>query len=110
MEVTSMASEEGMLFVWAKPQPMSFYMRNTKLPLTIGFFDAGGVLRETYPMYPGVEDAVRSRSAELQLALEMNLGWFAQQQVLPGATIDLAAVGEALKQRGYDPGKFFPAR
>lgn len=108
MEVAAMPKAEGMLFVYAKPQLMSFYMRNTKLPLDIGFFDVTGVLREIYPMYPGVEDSIRSRSEKLQLALEMNLGWFAQHRVLPGATIDLGAVREALKQRGYDPEKFFP--
>jgi uncharacterized protein len=110
MEVTTMPEMEGMLFVWPKPQPMSFYMRNTKLPLDIGFFDAAGVLREIYPMYPGVEDSVVSRSNQLQLALEMNQGWFAQHHVGVGATIDLAAVREGLRQRGYDPGKFFGVR
>jgi hypothetical protein len=102
-----MPESEGMLFVWAEPKQMSFYMRNTRLPLDIGFFDAQGVLREIYPMYQGIEDSVQSRASNLQLALEMNQGWYAAHQVKPGARIDLAAVREALRQRGYDPAKFF---
>jgi hypothetical protein len=89
---------------------MSFYMRNCRFPQDIGFFDGSGTLREIYPMYPGVEDSVQSRSDQMQLALEMNHGWYARHQVTPGATIDLAAVREALKQRGYDPEKFFSAK
>jgi hypothetical protein len=110
MEVTAMPEADGMLFVWANPQAMSFYMRNTKLPLDIGFFDPSGVLQEIYPMYPGVEDSVRSRSDKLQFALEMNRGWYTRHHVTPGATIDLAAVRDALKQRGYDPEKFLSGK
>lgn len=109
MNVTSMPPDEGMLFVWPRPQPMSFYMRNTRIPLDIGFFDTEGRLREIYPMYPGVEDSVVSAGRNLQLALEMNQGWFARREVKPGATIDLTAVRDALRARGYDPDDFFPA-
>ncbi len=110
MNVTTMPADEGMLFVWAKPQAMSFYMRNTRLPLDIGYFDGNGVLREIYPMYPGVEDSVQSHRQDLQLALEMNQGWYLRHEVKPDATIDLTGVRAALHARGYDPEKYFPEK
>jgi uncharacterized protein len=102
MHVKQMPEDEGMLFVYTAPQQMSFWMRNTDLPLDIGYFDAGGVLREIYPMYPHVEDPVRSRREDLHFALEMNQGWFARHEVKPGAQLDLGAVVEALRARGFE--------
>jgi uncharacterized membrane protein (UPF0127 family) len=101
----SMGSEQGMVFVFDRLQTMSFWMRNTEIPLDIGFFDADGVLREIYPMYPHDERPVVSRG-RMQFALEMNQGWFRASGVKPGAKLDLAAVAEALKARGLRPADF----
>ena len=49
---TTMGEDEGMLFVFAGPQQQGFWMRNTILPLDIGYIDPTGELREIYPMYP----------------------------------------------------------
>src|SRR5262245_1882003 len=42
----SMGADEGMIFVYDRPQQMSFWMRNCEFPQDIGFFDADGKLRE----------------------------------------------------------------
>jgi len=110
MHVRSMPEDEGMLFVFPRPQRMSFYMRNTLIPLDIAYLTPDGVIREIYPMYPGIEDGVLSADSTIQLALEMNQGWYARQGVRPGATIDLAAVRAALGERGFPPGDFLPAK
>jgi uncharacterized membrane protein (UPF0127 family) len=83
-----LAPEEGMLFVYDWPQALSFWMRNTPLPLDIGFFDAEGVLREIYPLEPFDEKAVRSRREDLLYALEMNQGWFASRGIKAGAKVE----------------------
>jgi uncharacterized membrane protein (UPF0127 family) len=98
----SLGDDEGMLFVYLAPQQMGFWMQNTEIPLQIGFFDAAGVLRETYEMYPHDERTVSSHGRDLQFALEMNQGWFSQAGVRPGAPVDLKAVTAALKARGLD--------
>jgi uncharacterized membrane protein (UPF0127 family) len=101
-----LAPDQGMIFVYAEPMRMSFWMRNTPLPLDIGFFNAGGELKEVYSMLPFDETAVRSQDTRLQFALEMNQGWFHQNGVRPGATLDLAALRAALIARGAAPGDF----
>jgi uncharacterized protein len=98
--------DDGMLFPYRTPQVMSFWMRNTPTPLDIGFFDADGVLREIYPMYPHDETTVRSRGERLKYALEMNQGWYRDHGVRPGATLDVAAFAAALKARGFDPATY----
>lgn len=106
MERTALGADDGMLFVYGQPQQMSFWMRNTVLPLDIGFFDAKGELREVRPLYPRDERAVRSRSADLQFAIEMNQGWYAERGVRPGAKLDVAAIAAALRERGFEPRRF----
>lgn len=98
--------DEGMLFVYPKPEQMSFWMRNTPRPLDIGFFNPQGVLKEIYAMHPYDETFIRSRSQQQQFALEMNQGWFSANGVKPGTTIDLKAVAAALKERGFEPRRF----
>jgi uncharacterized membrane protein (UPF0127 family) len=106
MERRDLRPDEGMLFVYPGTQQMSFWMRNTPTPLDIGFFTADGVLKEIYPLHPYDESAVRSRSAELKFALEMNQGWFAGNEVKPGAKLDLKALAEALRARGFEPWEY----
>lgn len=103
MFVRSMGKDEGMLFIYETPRQMNFWMRNTELPLDIGFFDASGELREIYPLYPHDERTVASNGRSLKYALEMNQGWYRETGVKPGAKIDLAALEAALKARGFKP-------
>jgi uncharacterized membrane protein (UPF0127 family) len=101
-----LGSDQGMIFVYHEPTQMSFWMRNTLLPLDIGFFNGKGELKEIYTMLPHDEAPINSRSSELQFALEMNQGWFDGHRVRPGAMLDLAALREALKARGLAPADF----
>jgi len=98
----TMGEDEGMIFVFARPQLMSFWMRNTELPLDIGYFETDGELREVYPMYPHDERPVKSVGRR-QLALEMNQGWYARTGVKPGAKLDMKALAEAIRARGENP-------
>jgi|SRR4051812_44807391 len=99
----TMGEDEGMLFVFTSPQQQGFWMRNTTLPLDIGYFDSSGELKEIYPMYPLDERPVNSRSRAIQFCLEMNQGWFQRHDVKPGEKLDLKAVAAALKARDLKP-------
>jgi hypothetical protein len=99
----SLGADDGMLFVFTKPQQMGFWMRNCVFPQTIGYFDPTGELKETYDMYPHDERTVSSRSRSIQFCLEMNQGWYGRNGVKPGAMLDLHAVAEALRARGLKP-------
>jgi hypothetical protein len=106
MDRRDLAPDQGMVFVYAQPVRMSFWMRNTPLPLDIGFFSPEGELKEVHAMLPYDETTIRSQGTRLQFALEMNQGWFHQNGIRPGATIDLAALRAALIARGATPGDF----
>ena len=106
MERRDLARDDGMIFVYEKPQQMSFWMRNTPTALDIGFFRPDGVLEEIYAMHPFDEQSIASRGDRLQFALEMNQGWFQENKVKPGAQLDLKAIAAALKARGFEPARF----
>lgn len=102
MFVKSMGADEGMIFVFQRPQTMGFWMRNTELPLDIGYIDPDGTLREIYPLHPRDEKPVPS-AAPRQIALEMNRGWFSRAGVKAGAKLDIGALQDAMRARGVKP-------
>lgn len=57
MEVTDLAGYDGMLFAFPEDTQSSFWMSNTPMPLSIGWFDAEGVLVSTADMTPCEEGA-----------------------------------------------------
>lgn len=106
MERRDLKPDEGMLFVHETPQRLSFWMRNTPTPLDVGFFTADGVLKEVRPLHPYDETPVVSRDDRLQLAVEVNQGWFMANGVKPGAQLDMKALVEALRARGIEPREY----
>lgn len=92
MHVTSLEKDSGLLFVFEQEQPLSFWMKNTFIPLSIGFFDAKGCLLETFEMTPvkSVLDKQIPRyesSRPAHYALEMNKGWFTRHRVKVGSSL-----------------------
>ena len=84
---TNMAENAGMLFVFPYTHQASFWMKNTLVPLSIGFIDPEGRLLETNDMFPLKTNAVVSASSEVQYVLEVNQGWFKKNAVGPGTLI-----------------------
>lgn len=106
MERRNLGRDDGMIFIYERPQKMQFWMRNTPTPLDIGFFSPEGVLKEIYALHPFDEKPVGSTGTDLQFALEMNQGWFRENGATPGAQLDLEALADALKARGFEPAKY----
>lgn len=77
---------KGMLFVYDKAQRLAFWMKNTWIPLSIGFFDDQKILIKTLDMDPPVGDhLIRYRStAPARYALEVPQGWFERHKILVG--------------------------
>ena len=88
----SLPTDEGMLFVFAAPEKLSFWMKNTKVPLSIAFLGADGAIRQIEDMEPFSTDPVPSKD-ECQYALEMNRGWFRRNGVGVGDRLDRGSLG-----------------
>jgi hypothetical protein len=83
----SLQPDHGMLFVFDEPQPQAFWMKNTYIPLSIAFIDAGGRIVNIEDMAPQTETMHPSRGPVLY-ALEMKKGWFAQRGIEIGARVE----------------------
>lgn len=83
MERDSLPEDHGMLFVYSEPQTLSFWMRNTRLPLDIAFISPDGVIVDIQQMEPHSEEQHRSREPAMY-ALEMSRGWFEEHGVTVG--------------------------
>jgi uncharacterized protein len=84
----SLPEDRGMIFVFEPPKKATFWMRNTKIPLSIAFIDSAGTILEIKPMYPMDESIVPSQSDQVAYALEVNQGWFDRHRISAGARIE----------------------
>lgn len=88
---TNLAENAGMLFVFARPGPRGFYMKNCVVPLSAAYIDAEGVIDEIVDLHPGVLKDVPSRSDRIQYVLEVNQGWFTRSGVTTGMVINTSS-------------------
>ena len=82
----SLRPDHGMLFVFERNEPLSFWMRNTYIPLSIAFIAPDGRIVNIEDMSPQSDDTHSSRGPAMY-ALEMKKGWFAQRGIGPGAVV-----------------------
>ena len=88
MERTELAENAGMLFVFDREQQLSFWMRNTLIPLSIAYIDAEERIIDIQDMQP--LDETRHPSAEPAMyALEVNQGFFEECGVGVGDGVEL---------------------
>lgn len=84
----SLAENEGMLFIFGSEETRYFWMKNTYIDLSIGYFDRDKTLVDIQDMkasslmesrpktYPSAKPAM--------YALEMNRGWFSKNKISIG--------------------------
>ena len=60
MHINSMPQTQGMLFIYEKEEPLSFWMANTKIPLDIIFLDKNKTIVDIQKMRPCTELIVKS--------------------------------------------------
>jgi len=79
---------EGMLFIYERDEVLSFWMKNTLVPLSIAFIASDGRIVEIKDMYPHNENSVLS-SRSVRYALEVPQGWFSRAGVQNGDVIKI---------------------
>ncbi|MGE4551324.1 MAG: DUF192 domain-containing protein [Opitutales bacterium] len=105
MDRKSLTPGHGMLFLSEKPERQSFWMKNTWIPLDIGFFDSEGALIEVRKLHPHEEESVKSSSANALFAIELNRNGYRDANASVGAKLNLDDLRTALKARGINPSK-----
>lgn len=89
-----MGEDEGMLFIFKNTETRFFWMKNTLIDLSIGYFDAEMKLIDIKEMKSGkgVPDSALPSYASAQpakYALEMNAGWFDKNKIKLGSKLKI---------------------
>lgn len=77
---------EGMLFIFPTSRVVAFWMKDTSIPLTVGYFNAQGRLLEWHHLTPFSLRSVYS-SQPVRYALELNRGEFRANNIAIGAQL-----------------------
>eukprot|EP00928_Gymnodinium_smaydae_P005012 TRINITY_DN11725_c0_g1_i3.p1 TRINITY_DN11725_c0_g1~~TRINITY_DN11725_c0_g1_i3.p1 ORF type:complete len:210 (+),score=40.79 TRINITY_DN11725_c0_g1_i3:99-728(+) len=80
----SLSEDEGMLFIFGEPRQGSMWMKNTSVPLDVGWFTKDGVLREVQALVPYDLTSRRSLRKDISYALEVPQGFFGKHKLAPG--------------------------
>jgi uncharacterized membrane protein (UPF0127 family) len=87
---TALPEDQGMLFVFGGEQELSFWMRNTLIPLSIAYIDSEGRIVDIQDMKPLDDDPPHYVSAEpARYALEVNQGFFEEHGIEVGDRAEL---------------------
>ena len=78
--------DRGMIFVFPEERQLSFWMRNTRIPLSIAYIGSSGRIREILDMAP-LDETTHPSAEEVMYALEVNRGWFARAGVKTGDVV-----------------------
>ncbi len=82
---TALAEDAGMLFVYPEERELSFWMRDTLIPLSIAFMDGEGRIIDIQDMKALDDRPPHYKSAEpARYALEVNVGFFDERGVEVG--------------------------
>ncbi|MDK1032777.1 MAG: DUF192 domain-containing protein [Planctomycetia bacterium] len=88
MHRDSLGEGRGMLFVFAVEDNLSFYMKNTRFDLDLGYVNASGVLFQIERMKAYDTQGVSSREPALY-ALEVAAGFFAKHGIKAGEKLTI---------------------
>lgn len=86
MHRDSMPADSGMLFVYKNEEIRHFWMKDTRIPLSIAFADRKGIIVHIDDMEP-FDTSSTSSLLPATYALEMNKGWFSSHGIEEGAKI-----------------------
>jgi uncharacterized membrane protein (UPF0127 family) len=85
MDRTALGVNRGMLFVYPEERELSFWMKDTLIPLSIAFIDSERRIIDIQDMEPLDDEPPSYVSAEpAQYALEVNQGFFEERGVEVG--------------------------
>ncbi|MDW3222195.1 MAG: DUF192 domain-containing protein [Paracoccaceae bacterium] len=87
MHRESMPSSSGMLFVYERPQFLSFWMRNTLIPLDLLFIDAAGRVQKIHHSAQPLDETPILGGEDLTHVLEINGGLAKAMGITPGTTL-----------------------
>ncbi len=95
MNREEMATGAGMLFVYDRPQPVSFWMRNTLIPLDMIFMDESGRVTRIHENAVPLDETSIPGGDDVQFVLEINGGLSKRLGIEVGSELRHPAIGDS---------------
>lgn len=86
MYLKGLKCNHGMLFQYPVEKSLTFWMKNTQIPLSIAFINKNGEINEIQTLEPLSEKKVTCEKPSMY-ALEVNKGWFDKNNIKVGDKI-----------------------
>jgi uncharacterized membrane protein (UPF0127 family) len=101
MERTELKKDTGMLFALPEPQMLTFWMKDTKIPLEIMFFDSAGTFVNSVVMEPCKADPCPTYKSQAlaQYAIEVNPDYRESHGIGVGSTLNMKDVQRIAKAK-----------
>jgi len=97
MFVEEMPMMSGMLFVYEAPQRVSFWMRNTLIPLDMIFADATGLVQHVHENAVPLDETGIPGGENIQFVLEINGGMAGRLGIGPGDVMQHPSIVAAVR-------------
>ena len=88
---TKLEDGAGMIFVFDRDERLSFWMKNTLIPLSLAYIASDGTIRQFVELEPHSLAGIRAERS-VRYALEVPRGWFGRAGVRVGDPVDLGAL------------------
>ncbi|MBI3250060.1 MAG: DUF192 domain-containing protein [Deltaproteobacteria bacterium] len=88
-----LSAVQGMLFLFPREEPQSFWMRNTPLPLDIIFISAARTIVSITANTTPFSETPLPSDGPAQFVLEVNAGFCQQHGIAVGGRVELPEVG-----------------
>jgi uncharacterized membrane protein (UPF0127 family) len=98
---TGLEDGKGMLFIFEKDERLSFWMKNTRIPLSLAYISSDGTIRQIVELEPESLAPVQAERS-VRYALEMPKLWFGRAGVKVGDLVRLADGGDIGSLAGFN--------
>ena len=87
MNRDSLGENAGMLFIFENDSYRNFWMKNTRISLSIAYIGSDGIIKEIYDMKPLDTTITYPSRHPVRYALEVNRGWFKKNGISTGCKV-----------------------
>ena len=103
MNRETLAASHGMLFVYDRPQPVSFWMRNTLIPLDMVFVGPDGVVTRVHENAVPLDETPIDGGDGVLMVLEIRGGLAGSLGIAPGSQLRHPALDQDTAAWPCDP-------
>jgi hypothetical protein len=91
---TSLEDGKAMLFVFDRDERLAFWMKNTRIPLSLAYIASDGTIRQIVDLEAESLATVQAECS-VRYALEAPKGWFERAGIRVGDSVDLRGIDSA---------------